>query len=45
MMRYFFVTIISLAFLLGRGGEVEDVLGRFEKVPSAVVANRYFALL
>ena len=44
-MRYFFVTIISLAFLFGRGGEVEDVLGRFEKEPSAAVANRYFTLL
>ncbi|MBR1474127.1 MAG: helix-turn-helix domain-containing protein [Muribaculaceae bacterium] len=39
------VVSISLVALLGRGGEVEDVLGQFEKVPSAAVANRYFTLL
>ena len=36
------MSILSLAV---SAGQVEDVLGQFEKAPSAAVANRYFALL
>lgn len=44
-MKQLCLLLVALLSLAVSAGPVEEVLGEFEKVPSAAVANRYFALL
>ena len=44
-MKQLCLLLVALLSLAVSAGPVEEVLGEFEKAPSAAVANRYFALL